>query len=153
MCVAVVDVHGYAMHWDSFTSSSRGKVSGYKIQQVFSHAEQRVAREVRNILQLTLKKASRQAARKGSHGNTSQMLGEALLPSVRAGASRSVWELIHWHLQKVRPLPEHPVLPLATTQRATFVSCPVAESRRCDQEFLAGRLCLEIHSKKATSLP
>lgn len=58
---------------------------------------------------------------------------------IEAGVSRSVWEFIYWYSQKVRPLPEHPFLPLARTQRATFISCPLAESRLCDQEFLAGK--------------
>lgn len=91
----MADTHGYAMRWDSFTSSSRGNISGYKIQQVFSHAGQ-----VGNIFQLTLKKTSSRSARKGSHGKTVQIHGGTLLPSTGAGASRSVWELIHWHLQK-----------------------------------------------------
>lgn len=99
-CVAVVDIHGYAMHWGSFTSSSRGTISGPKIHQVFFHTEQHVAQEVRNILPLTLKKASRWVAWKGSCRNTSQIPGEALLPSIRAGASRSVWEFIYWQPQK-----------------------------------------------------
>lgn len=103
-CVAVVNIQGYAMHWDSFTSSSKGNISDYKSQQVFSHATQ--VRNTGSEKRFPINTESIQAGSKERliwerwPDAWGSILGEALLPSIGTEARRSVWELIHWHPQK-----------------------------------------------------